>query len=164
MNLWAKIPQLPTSWCSISRTVRINACVDHGGFPLWVAINWSRSSLRTTAVYYNINWRRCTSIWWHLHPIACCFLFLLLLVVWTICNCASRVMFLVAAIAASRWTKWCLPCSWVSAGGVLDEAPIVLLDSVPPSPCCGICGAMICCCGSEEMLMMKRSGKSWGRR
>ena len=38
----------------------------------------------------------------HLHPIAWCFLFLLFPVSWAIFNCASRVIFLVAAFAVSR--------------------------------------------------------------
>jgi len=142
--------------------MRTNAFEDHGGFQLWAAMNWSRTSLRTPAVWYIINWQLCTSIWRHLHPIAWCSLFLLLPFLWTLFNCASRVMFLVAAFAASQWTKWCLHCSWVSAGGVLEEMPIVLLDSVPPSPCWCVCGAMICCCGNKEMMITKWSGKSWG--
>ena len=44
----------------------------------------------------------------------------------------------------------------------MDEAPIVLLDSVPLSPCCGVSGAMICCSGSDEMMITKLSGKSSG--
>ena len=144
--------------------MRTNALVDHWGFPLLVAINWSRSSLRTPAVYYIISWRLCTSIRLHLHRVACCFLFLLLPVLRTIFNCASSVMFPVAAYAASQWTEWCLRCGWVWPGGVSDETAIVLLNSVPLLPCCGACGAMICCCGSEEMIIMKHSGKSWGRR
>jgi len=164
LNASAKIPELRASWCSISRMVQTNALVEHVGFPLRVAVNWTCSTLRTTAVSYIIKWRRCTSIWRHLHRIACCFSFLLIPVLKTIFHSESRLMFSVAAFAASWWTKWWLHCSWVSAGGVLDEAPIVLLDSVPPSPCGGVCGAMICCCGSEEMMITKRSGKSWWRR
>ena len=164
LNSSTKIPELATSWCLISQTVRPNALVDHGSFPLHVAMNWSRCSSRTPAVRYIICWFPCTSIQLHLHPIACCFLFLLLPVLQTICNCASRVIYLVAAFAASQWTKWCLRCSWVSGGGVFDETAIILLDSVLLSPFHGSCGAMICCCGSAEMMMMKQSGKSWGRR
>ena len=48
---------------------------------------------------------------------------------------ASRVMLSVAAFAAWRLAKWCLSFSWVSAGGILDEVPVILLDSVPLSPC-----------------------------
>jgi len=61
----------------------------------------------------------------------------------------------VAAFAASRRTKWCLHCSWVAEGGVLEEVPVILLDSVPLSPCRDICGVMICCCGSEELRITK---------
>jgi len=164
LNWSAEIPELTTSWCSISWTVRINASVNHGGFLLRAAINWSHTSLRTPAVCYIINWWPCTSRWLHLHPIACCLLLFLLLVFQKNFNCASGVMISVAAFVASRWTHWCLGCSWVSAGGVLEEEPIVLLDLVPPSPCWGVCGAMICSCGSEEMMITKQSGKSWWRR
>jgi len=164
LNSSTKIPELRISWCFILRNVRTKALVNHCGFPLQAAINWSRSSLRTPAVYYFINWRPCTSIWQHLHPLTCCFLSLLLLVLRRIINCASRVMLSVAAFAPSWWSEWCLRFSWVSAGGVLDEAPVVVLNSVPPSPCWGVSGAMISCCGSEEMMITERSGKSWGRR
>ena len=158
-----QIPELTTSWHSVWWTVRINALVDHGGLPIRAAMNWSHSSLRTPAVCYIINWRPCTLIWQHLHLIACCLLFLPSLILRTIFRCASRVMFVVAAFAVSQWSRWGLHCSWVSVVGVLEEAPVVLLKSVPPSPCWGDYGAMICCCGSEEMTMTKRSGKSWGR-
>jgi len=141
-------------------TVRTNALVHHGGCPLRVAIHWSCSSLRTPAECYIINWRPCTSILRLLHPIACCSLFLLFPVFRTIFNCASGVIFSVAAFAPSRWIMRCLGCSWVSAGGIWDEVPVVLLDSVPLSPCWGVCGATICCYGSEEMMIIKWSGKS----
>jgi len=149
---------------SISRTVWTNALVDRGGFPFLAAILRSGSSLGTTVVCSIISWRPCTSIWAHIHPIAGCSSFLLRPVLWTIFDCPSWVISSVAAFAASRWLKWCLHCSWVSAGGVLDKMAIGLLYSVPLSPCAGACGAMICCCGSEDMMMMKQSGKFWGRR
>jgi len=111
LNSSAKISELTTSWCSISHTVRTNALVNHGGFPIRVAGNWSRSTLRTPAARYIISWRWSTSSRLYSHPMACCFLFLLFPVVQTIFNCASRVMFSVAAFTASRWAKWCLRCS-----------------------------------------------------
>jgi len=164
LNSSVKIPERTTSRCSILRTVRRNALVDHGGFPLQAAINWSRSSSRSPAECDINYWRPCTSTRLHLHPIACCFLFFLIVVLRTILNCACSVRFLVAAFAASRWAKWCRRCSWVSAGCVSDETAVVLLDSVPLSPCCGARGAMIHCCQDEKIMIMKRSGKSWGRR
>jgi len=164
LNSSAEITELTTSWCSISWNVRTNALVDHWGFPLQVARNSSHSFLRTPAECYIICWRSSTSIRVYSHPNVCSFLFLVHPVLRTICNCASKVMFSVAAFAASRWAKWCHHWSWVSAGGVSKEAPVVLLHSVRCSPCWGICGAMICCCGSEEMMITKRSGKSWWRR
>jgi hypothetical protein len=56
----------------------------------------------------------------------------------------------VAAIAASRWTNWCLSCSCVSARGALDEAPIVRLDSDWITPGWGVCRTMTCCYGKGE--------------
>jgi len=164
LNSSERILELTTSWCSISQAVRTNALVDYGGFPLRAALNWSRRSLRTPAVCYMVSWRPCTSIQLHWNLIACCFLFLLFLVSQTTFKCASWVTLSVAAFAASRWPKWCLHCSWVSEGGIADETAVVLLDSVPVSPCCGAWGAIICRCGREEMMIMKQSGKSWGRR
>jgi len=108
LNSSVNIPELTTSTCLISRTARMNALVDHGGFPLWVPLNLSHSSLPTPAVCYIISWPRCTSIRQHLHLIACCFIFLLLPVLRTIFNYVSRVISLVGAFAASRWTKWIL--------------------------------------------------------
>ena len=55
LNLSAKILELTTSSCSIMWTVQRNALVDHRGFRLRVAINWSRSSQRTPAVCNNSN-------------------------------------------------------------------------------------------------------------
>jgi len=164
LNSSAKIPKLPTSWYLISRTVRPNALVDNGGFPLRAAWNWSSSSLCTPAACYIISWWSSTSIQLYSHLIECRFLFLLLRDLRTIFKCVSRVMFSVAAFAASWWAKWCLSCSWVSAGGVMAEVPVVLLDSDPCSTCWGVCWAMICCCESEEMMIEERSGMSWGRR
>jgi len=158
----ATIPELTTSWWWIFRTLQTNAFVNHAGFPLRATLNWSHSFLRTAVVCYIINWQPCTSIWVQLHLIACCFPFLLRPVLGITFNCVSRVILSMAAFAASWWSKWCLRCSWVSAGGVLDEVPVILLDSVPLSPSWGVCGAMICCCGSEEMMITKRSGKYWG--
>jgi len=88
-NSSAIIPELTTSRCSISRTLRKNAFVDHGGFPLQAAINLLRSSLRTPAVRYTVNWPPFASIWIYSHPTACCFLFFLLPVLRMIFKCAS---------------------------------------------------------------------------
>jgi len=74
-NLSEKIPRLSTSWRLISRIVWTNFLVDHRGSTLWVAMNWLRCSLRTSAGCYIISLRPTTSIRLHLHPIACCFLF-----------------------------------------------------------------------------------------
>ena len=123
LNWSAKIPELTTSWCWTLRTARTNALVNHGGFPLQVARNWSRSSLHTPGASYLLSWRSSTSTWLYSHLIACCFLFLLLPVLRTIFHSASTVMFSVAAFAASRWAEWCLHCRSVSVGGVWQKRP-----------------------------------------
>jgi len=49
-NSCARIAEFTTSWYWILRTVRTNAFVDHGGFMLRAAINWSCSSRHTPAL------------------------------------------------------------------------------------------------------------------
>ena len=160
-NSSLKIPELTTSWCSITRTVQTNPMLGHDCFPLRAVINWSRSSLRTPAVHYMVSQPPSASIWSCSHPIACCFMLLCCQVFLTVLKCASCVIISVAAIAASRWTIWCLRCSCVSAGGALHEAPVVRLDSDPIAPGCGTCGAMTCCWGKMRKMITKRSGKFW---
>jgi len=92
-NSSAKIPELTTSWCSISRNVETNDLVDHGDLPLWEAINWSLCSLCTPAVRYILSWPSSTQIWIDSHPIVCCFLFLLLPVLRTFLNVCSESYF-----------------------------------------------------------------------
>jgi len=149
-NSSAKIPQLTTSWCLISRTLQTEAFHDHGGCLLRAAINWSRSSLRTLALRYTMNWRPFTTIWIHSHPTAFCFLFLLLSVSWTIFKCASLVICLVAALATSQWTNSCLCSCCGPMIAVLDVPPAnrLGLDLLPPG--WGGSESMICWCGIEE--------------
>jgi len=160
-NSSAKIPELTTSWCSISRTVRTNAFVDLGGLLLQEVINLSRSSLHTPAVRYIVSWPSSTLTWIDSHLIARCFLFLLVPVLHTVFKCASWAIFSVATIAASQWTNWCLRCCSVSTGGVLLKAPVVRLDSAPSAPGWSVSGAMACCCGNVRKMITKRSGKCW---
>jgi len=151
-NSSTKIPELMTSWCSILRTMRMDALVDHGGFPLRTEMNWSQSSLHTPSVYYMVCWPSFGLIWAYSHPIACCFSFLLLPVLRTISECASWDIFLEAALSALRWTNWCLPSRCVPESAVLGVMPIDPPGSVPFSPCWGVCVAMICWCriGEED--------------
>ena len=149
-NSFAKIPELVTSPCSILGTVRTNAFVDHGGLPLRTAINWSRSSLRTPAVQYNVSWPPCISIWSYSHPMACCCLWMLSPVLSTFLKCASWAIFSVAAIVESQCTKWCVCCSCLSARGGVAEAPVVQLDSDWITPGWGACRAMTCYCRKGE--------------
>jgi len=113
------IPAKTTSWFLISRTVQTNASVDHGGFPLQAAINLTRSSQVTPAVCYMISWQLSTWRWPNSHPMACYFSFMLLPVLRTILIWVSRIIFSVAAFAASQGAKWCLCCGGVSARGCM---------------------------------------------
>jgi len=149
-NSSAKLAELTTSWCSISRTVRTNAFVDHGGFPLRAVIYSLLSSLRTPTVRYTVNWPPIASIWIHSHPTTCCFLCSLLPVSWTIFKCASWVICLVAASAALRWTNLCLHSCCVPTISVLDVAPPNLLVFDPLSPGGGGSVSMMCWCGIGE--------------
>ena len=47
----------------------------------------------------------------------------------------SFVTLSVAAFVTARWTEWCLQCSGVSNGCIVDEAPVILLDSDLLVPC-----------------------------
>jgi len=128
-NLSAKTQDLATSWCSISRSVLTEAFIDHGGFRLCAVIDWSHSSsLHTHTVRYMVNWRLITMICIYLHPIACCFWFLLLPALWTIFKCTSEGIFLVAASAALWWTNWCLHSRCVPMSDIFDIAPAKQLD------------------------------------
>jgi len=149
-NSSAKFPELTTSWCSISRTVQINAFLDHGGFQLRAAIILLHSSLRTPAVSHTVNWPPIAWTWIHSHPTVCCFLFFLLPVLWTISKCASWVICLVAVLAASRWTNLCLRSSCVVRISVLDVAPANLPVFDPFSPGRGGCASLMCWCGIRE--------------
>jgi len=142
----ATISQLTTSWCWILRTVGTNALVDHGGFPLLVEIDWSRSPHRKPATWYAVHWQPMTPVWIYSHETAYFILFVLLPVLWTIFKCASWVIFSVAALAASRKTTWCLRSCWLPIRDIFYEAP----DSHPLRPGLGGCVSMICWCGIGE--------------
>jgi len=142
-NSSAKIPELRTSWCSIWRSVRTDACVDHGGFLLRAAMNSLHSSLRTLTVCYTVNRPPFASIWIYSHWTACCFLFLLLPVLWTMFKCASWVICLVATLAALWWS--CVPRIFV-----FDVAPANLPVFDPLSPGGGGCVSIMCWCGIGE--------------
>lgn len=76
----------------------------------------------------------------------------------TIIECALLVIFVVAAFAASQWRHWYLLYCCVSAGGPLDEAPVVRLHSNLLSLYYGVHGASICCCGQR---MEDDNEKKW---
>jgi len=149
-NSSVTIPELPTSWWSISRTVRTNALVDHGGYPLRAAISSLGSSLLTPAVRYSVNWPPIASIRIHSHPTACCFLFFLLPVLRMILKCASWVICLVAALAVSRWTNLCLRSCCVPRISVFDVVPTNRPVFNPLSPGGGDCVSTMCWCGIGE--------------
>jgi len=149
-NSSAKIPELTTSWCSISQTVQTNAFVDHGGFPLRAAMNSLRSSLRTSAVRYSVNSVLFATTRIYSHPTACCFLFLPLAALQTIFKCASWVICLVATLAALRWTNLCLRSWCLPKSSVFDVAPANLPVFVPLSPGGGGCVSTMGWCGIGE--------------
>jgi len=140
----AEISALKTSWCSISLTEWRNIIVDHGRFPIRAAMNVSYSSLCTPTVRYMVNWRPFTMVWRYSHPTVWCFLFMLLPVIWTISNCASWVIFLVAAVAASWCTNWSLRSCCVPMSDLFDKAPANWLHLDPLTPGWRGCVSMIC--------------------
>jgi len=146
----AIIQQLTASWCCTLQTMLTHTVVDHGGFLIHAVKNWSCSSLRTPAVSYTINWRPFTSIWIYSHPTACCFIFLLLLILWRIFQCASWVILLLAALAVLRWTDSCLRSCCVPISNVFDVAPVNCLDSDLLSPGWGGCVTLIWWSGIGE--------------
>ena len=155
------IPELTVSRCSISQTVRTNALVNNGGFPLSVPINWLCSSLRTLSVHYTVIRWPFSMVWIYKHPTARCFIFLLLLVLWTIYKCASRVICMVAAVAASHWTNRYLLSCCVRLCDILDETAIILLDSYLVTPGWGVCVSMIAWCWIGDEDDNEKKWKSW---
>ena len=145
-----EISELRRSRCFNSRTLRTDTTVDHGRFPLRAEMNWSRSSLRITAVYYLVSWPSFTVIWIYWHPTVCCVLLLLFPVLQKIIKSASSVIFLVAAFAALRWTHWYLCSSCVPECDVLVITPDDPPGSVPFSPGGGVCVAINCWCRIGE--------------
>ena len=146
----ANNPELTTSWCSISLTVRTDAFVDHEGFTLRAAINWTCNCLCTPAVRYTVKWELFARICLYLHHTACCFLFLLIPVQWTILKCVSWDRRWVPAWAALWWTNGCLHSCSVPMCDVIDVAPATWLYLDPLSPGWGGCVSMICWCGIGE--------------
>jgi hypothetical protein len=149
-NSSAKITELTTSSCLILQTVRINAFGDYGGFQLRATTILWRSTLRTHAVCYTVNWPQFPSIWIYSHPTASCFIFLPLPVLRTIFKCASWVQCLVAALAASWGTSLYLRCCCVRKIAVCDIRPANLPVFNPLSPGRGDCVSMMCWCGIGE--------------
>ena len=149
-NLSTKMPELTTTWCLILQPMQTNTLVDHGGFPLWAAIYWSGSSLCTPTVCYMVNLLLFTTVCMHSHPVACCFSFLLVPVLWTIIKCASLVIFLVASLAVSWWNNWWLCSCCGPRSDVLDETPVNRHASDPSPPIWGVCVFIIGWCGIGE--------------
>jgi len=97
-----------------------------------------------------LRWYGRTQMPLHAASCLCCFSFMLLLVLRMIFRCVSRVIFLVATLAASQWTNWCLHWCCVPSSDAMYEAHVVSLDSEPLSPVWGVCVAMNCWCGKGE--------------
>jgi hypothetical protein len=146
-NSSATIPELTPSWCLILRTIRTNAIVEQGGFPLRAAMNLLCIALWTPAERYTVNGPPFASIWIYSHVTACCFLFLVLPVLRTIFKCASWVISLVAKLAASWCTNLFLRTCYGPIISVFDVAPANLLVFDPRSPGGGGCVSIMCRCG-----------------
>jgi len=94
----AKIPQLATSWWSISRSEQAYALFILGCFPLRTAITWSHSLLQISALCHSVNWWLFTTVWIYSHQTACCILFMLRPVLRTIISCTLWIYI--------RWLHW----------------------------------------------------------
>jgi hypothetical protein len=70
-------------------------------------------------------------VWKNTYTTTCYLLFVLLPVLRTIFQWLSWVIFLLAALAASWWTDWCLSSCCVPMSDVLDEEPANQLDLDP---------------------------------
>jgi hypothetical protein len=149
-NSSAKIPELSILGCLISWAVRTTDLIDHGGFRLREAMNWSRRSRSTTTLSSTVDWWPLTQKWIYSHPTACCDFFMQLPVLLTIVKCASRVKCLVGALGASRWTHWCLRFCCVPIGDVFDEVPANRQDLDPLGPGWDGGVSMIYWCGIGE--------------
>jgi len=149
-KLYTTSPELTTSWCSIIQTVPTYAFVDHRSFQLWAAMNWSQSSLCVLSVHYTVFWQQFTAIWIYLYPLACCFIFFLLVVLRMSINCASCVTFPEAELGALQWNTWRLHWGCVPLSDAMDEEPVNRLDSDLLSHCWGISVAFSWWCALEE--------------
>jgi len=143
-NLSTKIPVLNSSQCSISRTVQKIAMLDDRDFSLQAAINWMHSSLHTPTARDMVYWCTFTMICIFSPPTAWWLLFFTVVpVIRTIFQCRSWVIWLVAALAASRWPNWCLHYRCVPMSDVYDIAPSNRLDLDPLSVGWSCCVSMI---------------------
>jgi len=131
-------------------TVQTNAFFDYGGFPLRAAMNFLHTSLRTPHVCYTVNSPPFATIRKYSHPSACCFSFLLLPVLQTIFKCSSWVIYLVATLAASRWTNLCLRSCCVPRIAIFDLAPPNRPVCDLLSPAAGVCVSMMSWYGIGE--------------
>jgi len=73
-----QVPELPRWWCSISVTMGTNAFIDLEVFFLQGASNWSPRSQYIHSLCYMVSWQPFMPTLLYSHPIACCFLILLL--------------------------------------------------------------------------------------
>jgi len=119
-------------------------------FPITAAIYWSHVSPCIPAVCYVVGRQPSAWIWIYSHSIACCLLFLLLLELRNIFNSVAWVKLLVAALAVSWWTYWCLHYCCVPAGATLDETSVGQLYMDPLSLRWRLSVARICWCGKGE--------------
>jgi hypothetical protein len=118
--------------------------------PSRAEINSSRGSPRTPVIQYIVCWPPPIAIWSYWHLIAWRCLLLLHPVLCTVYKSVSWAICSVAAIAALRWTNWCLCRSCVPARVWLEEAPDIRLDLDWDTSGRAVFGSMTCCCRNSK--------------
>jgi len=107
-------------------------------------------NLSTPTIRYTVTWLLFTSTWIYSHQTAYCFTIMPLPVLLTIFECASCVLFLVAALAMSWWPNWCQLACCVSISDAFLVVPINYFDSDPLLPRYGGWVSMNYCCGIDD--------------
>jgi len=143
-------------------TVKTDALVNHGCFPLQTAQNWSHTSQCMLGVHNIGNWGPSTSgcINWHL--IEYCFVLLLLHVFWPIWKCTSWVKFWwqhmqhcsalprVCIVAVANLVAYSTNRQWVGLIWIRSLLAKVFLET------------WLSKVEMVQMTITKRSGKCWG--
>jgi len=120
------------------------------GFPLRAAITWSSSTVCIPALNYVVSYLPSTLIWINSHPITCCWIFMLLIALWTVFKYPFSVMICVVVLVVQQWTNGCLGGYCDSADGALHKAQLSRLNLELPPPSWCVLGAIRWRCGTGE--------------